>query len=78
MRAYYYFNLVRYFGPVVLITEPLATHLMLLKQYEGIEAEFTPQIIKDLTDAAATACLQKVNTLPLMLAGHQKDRHWVC
>jgi hypothetical protein len=53
MRAYYYFNLVRYFGPVVLVTQPLATSSDAFKTARSPEADVYAQIIKDLTDAAA-------------------------
>jgi tetratricopeptide (TPR) repeat protein len=53
MRAYYYFNLVRYFGPVVLITEPLASSSDAFQTKRSSEKEVYDQIIKDLTDAAA-------------------------
>jgi hypothetical protein len=53
MRAYYYFNLVRYFGGVVLITQPLATSSDAFKTVRSPEADVYVQIIKDLTDAAA-------------------------
>ncbi|WP_217603587.1 RagB/SusD family nutrient uptake outer membrane protein [Chitinophaga sp. GbtcB8] len=52
MRAYYYFNLVRYFGGVVLITEPLANSSDAFKTARATEAEVYAQIIKDLTEAA--------------------------
>jgi hypothetical protein len=53
MRAYYYFNLVRYFGPVVLVTEPLASSSDAFQTKRSPEKEVYDQIIKDLTDAAA-------------------------
>jgi hypothetical protein len=53
MRAYYYFNLVRYFGPVVLITEPLATSSDAFATTRSTEEVVYAQIIKDLTEAAA-------------------------
>jgi hypothetical protein len=53
IRAYYYFNLVRYFGPVVLITEPLANSSDAFATSRSSEDEVYAQIIKDLTDAAA-------------------------
>nr|WP_068891262.1 RagB/SusD family nutrient uptake outer membrane protein [Pedobacter panaciterrae] len=53
MRAYYYFNLVRYFGPVVLITEPLASSSDAFQTKRSPENEVYDQIIKDLTDAVA-------------------------
>lgn len=52
LRAYYYFNLVQYFGPVVLLTEPVAS------PDESYEAGRSPidavyaQIIEDLTAAS--------------------------
>lgn len=52
MRAYYYFNLVRYFGPVVLITAPLATSSDAFNTSRASENDVYAQIIKDLTDAA--------------------------
>lgn len=59
MRAYYYFNLVRYFGPVVLITQPLATSSDAFKTTRSSEADVYAQIIKDLTDAAGKLPLKK-------------------
>jgi len=53
MRAYYYFNLVRYFGGVVLITAPLASSSDAFQTARASEADVYTQIIKDLTDAAA-------------------------
>lgn len=53
MRAYYYFNLVRYFGPVVLVTEPLANASDAFATSRSPEDVVYTQIIKDLTDAAA-------------------------
>nr|WP_067058938.1 RagB/SusD family nutrient uptake outer membrane protein [Mucilaginibacter sp. L294] len=53
MRAYYYFNLVRYFGPVVLVTEPLANASDAFATVRSPETEVYAQVIKDLTDAAA-------------------------
>jgi len=53
IRAYYYFNLVRYFGPVVLITQPLANASDGFATVRSPETEVYAQIIKDLTDAAA-------------------------
>ncbi|GAA4317036.1 RagB/SusD family nutrient uptake outer membrane protein [Mucilaginibacter gynuensis] len=53
IRAYYYFNLVRYFGPVVLITEPLATSSDAFKTTRSSEADVYAQIVKDLTGASA-------------------------
>ncbi|MFA6248644.1 MAG: RagB/SusD family nutrient uptake outer membrane protein, partial [Mucilaginibacter sp.] len=53
MRAYYYFNLVRYFGPVVLVTEPLANASDAFATSRSPEDAVYTQIIKDLTDAAA-------------------------
>ncbi|MCR8560268.1 RagB/SusD family nutrient uptake outer membrane protein [Mucilaginibacter sp. BJC16-A38] len=52
MRAYYYFNLVRYFGPVVLITKPLATSSDAFATTRATEDAVYTQIIADLTDAA--------------------------
>ena len=60
IRAYYYFNLVRYFGGVVLITEPLANSSDAFKTARATETEVYAQIIKDLNDAA--------NNLPLKSA----------
>jgi hypothetical protein len=54
MRAYYYFNLVRYFGDVVLLTEPLATASDAFKTARSPEANVYTQVIKDLTEAAAS------------------------
>ncbi|MDB5063190.1 MAG: RagB/SusD family nutrient uptake outer membrane protein [Mucilaginibacter sp.] len=54
MRAYYYFNLVRYFGPVVLLTEPLASSSDAFKTARSPESEVYAQIVKDLSDAAAS------------------------
>ncbi|MFA6084025.1 RagB/SusD family nutrient uptake outer membrane protein [Mucilaginibacter sp.] len=53
IRAYYYFNLVRYFGPVVLITEPLASSSDAFNTSRSPEDAVYAQIIKDLSDAAA-------------------------
>lgn len=53
IRAYYYFNLVRYFGPVVLITQPLANASDAFKTERSAENVVYDQIIKDLSDAAA-------------------------
>lgn len=53
IRAYYYFNLVRYFGPVVLVTEPLANASDAFATTRSSEDDVYAQIIKDLTDAAA-------------------------
>lgn len=52
MRAYYYFNLVRYFGGVVLITQPLASSSDAFQTARASEADIYTQIVKDLTDAA--------------------------
>ncbi len=52
IRAYYYFNLVRYFGPVVLITQPLASSSDAFQTERSPEADVYAQIIKDLTDAS--------------------------
>ncbi|MET3113154.1 hypothetical protein AAKU52_000875 [Pedobacter sp. CG_S7] len=52
IRAYYYFNLVRYFGPVVLMTEPLANSSDAFKTIRSKEEVIYSQIISDLTDAA--------------------------
>ncbi|MDB5000579.1 MAG: RagB/SusD family nutrient uptake outer membrane protein [Mucilaginibacter sp.] len=54
MRAYYYFNLVRYFGPVVLLTEPLASSSDAFKTARSPESEVYAHIVKDLSDAAAS------------------------
>ncbi|PTS93300.1 RagB/SusD family nutrient uptake outer membrane protein [Pedobacter sp. HMWF019] len=51
MRAYYYFNLVRYFGPVVLVTEPFVNASDAFKTERSPETAVYDQIIKDLTDA---------------------------
>ncbi|MBD1384352.1 RagB/SusD family nutrient uptake outer membrane protein [Mucilaginibacter rigui] len=53
IRAYYYFNLVRYFGPVVLVTEPLANASDAFATARSSEDDVYAQVIKDLTDAAA-------------------------
>ena len=53
MRAYYYFNLVRYFGGVVLITQPLASASDAFETARAPETDVYTQIVKDLTDAAA-------------------------
>jgi hypothetical protein len=66
MRAYYYFNLVRYFGGVVLITEPLASSSDAFKTSRASEAEVYAQIVKDLTDAG--------NNLPAKSAYAAADR----
>ncbi|MBL4676606.1 MAG: RagB/SusD family nutrient uptake outer membrane protein [Mucilaginibacter sp.] len=52
IRAYYYFNLVRYFGPVVLITEPLTNASDAFATTRASEDAVYAQIIKDLTDAS--------------------------
>ena len=62
MRAYYYFNLVRYFGPVVLMTEPLVNSSDAFKTVRSPENEVYAQIIKDLTDAAANLPLKSEYT----------------
>jgi hypothetical protein len=62
MRAYYYFNLVRYFGPVVLITEPLANASDAFQTKRSPETEIYAQIIKDLIDAAASLPLKSTYT----------------
>lgn len=54
IRAYYYFNLVRYFGPVVLMTEPLENSAEAFKTVRSDEQVVYNQIIKDLTEAAAS------------------------
>lgn len=51
MRAYYYFNLVRYFGGVVLITAPLENSSDAFKTTRASEAEVYDQIVKDLSEA---------------------------
>lgn len=53
MRAYYYFNLVRYFGPVVLITTPLENASDAFTAPRAPEADVYAQIVKDLQDAVA-------------------------
>lgn len=53
MRAYYYFDLVRFFGPVVVVTEPLANSSDAFNTARAPETEVYAQIIKDLTEAAA-------------------------
>jgi hypothetical protein len=52
IRAYYYFNLVRYFGPVVLITQPLASSSEAFQTTRSPEADVYTQIITDLTNAS--------------------------
>lgn len=58
MRAYYYFNLVRYFGAIVLITEPLASASDALNSVRSPENQVYAQITKDLTDAIANLPLK--------------------
>lgn len=52
MRAYHYFNLVRYFGPVVVITKPLESSSDAFQTERSPEDAVYAQIITDLTDAA--------------------------
>jgi hypothetical protein len=52
IRAYYYFNLVRYFGPVVLITQPLASSSEAFQTKRSTEVEVYAQIVADLTSAS--------------------------
>jgi hypothetical protein len=54
LRAYYYFNLVRYFGDVVLATNTLKTPEESFALVRSPEADVYGQIITDLNDAAAT------------------------
>ncbi|WP_158795835.1 RagB/SusD family nutrient uptake outer membrane protein [Pedobacter sp. L105] len=58
IRAYYYFNLVRYFGPVVLTTEALTNASDAFASSRSTEDVVYAQIIKDLTDAAANLPLK--------------------
>ncbi len=53
IRAYYYFNLVRYFGPVVLTTAPLESSSDAFKAVRSSEPDVYNQIISDLNDATA-------------------------
>lgn len=52
LRAYYYFDLVRFFGPVVLLTTPLSNASDAFNTERAPEPEVYAQIIQDLTDAA--------------------------
>ncbi|PGH37263.1 MAG: RagB/SusD family nutrient uptake outer membrane protein, partial [Candidatus Nephrothrix sp. EaCA] len=52
MRAYYYFNLVRYFGEVVLITAPLESASEAFQTARAKEDKVYEQIVKDLSEAA--------------------------
>ncbi|KQM75264.1 carbohydrate-binding protein SusD [Pedobacter sp. Leaf216] len=54
IRAYYYFNLVRYFGPVVLITKPLASSSEAFDTKRSPEADVYAQIVSDLTSASTS------------------------
>jgi len=58
IRAYYYFNLVRYFGPVVLITQPLASSSDAFATARSQEDAVYAQIVTDLTAAAANLPLK--------------------
>lgn len=51
LRAYFYFKLVRWFGAVPLITQPLATDEY--EQTRSPQAAVYDQIVQDLVDAAA-------------------------
>ncbi|MFZ4542911.1 MAG: RagB/SusD family nutrient uptake outer membrane protein [Saprospiraceae bacterium] len=51
LRAYYYFNLVRWFGELPLITKPLSTTEFVQKRVPA--KDIYQQIVKDLTEAAA-------------------------
>jgi hypothetical protein len=51
MRAYYYFNLVRIFGNIPLITEPLDLSSKELYASPAKPEDVYTQIVKDLTDA---------------------------
>lgn len=62
IRAYYYFNLVRYFGPVVLVTEPLANASDAFATSRASEDEVYTRIINDLTDASANLPLKSAYT----------------
>jgi hypothetical protein len=52
LRAFFYFDLVRYFGPVVLVTRPLTTPEEAYTFQRSAVAEVYTQIIQDLTEAA--------------------------
>ncbi len=54
IRAYYYFNLVQYFGDVILITEPLDLPSKAWEFVREPEEKVYAQIEKDLKDAAAS------------------------
>jgi hypothetical protein len=54
IRAYHYFNLVRYFGDVVLATKTLKNPNEAFDLVRSPQAEVYKQIISDLTDAAKT------------------------
>lgn len=53
IRAYYYFNLVQYFGDVILITEPLDEPSKAWDYLREPQEKVYAQIISDLTDAAS-------------------------
>lgn len=53
LRAFYYFNLVRYFGDVVLVTSTLETPEEAFNLIRSPEEEVYSQLITDLTDAVA-------------------------
>jgi hypothetical protein len=52
LRAYHYYNLVNYFGPVVLLTEPLLSPEESFNVTRSDEDAVYAQIIDDLTDAS--------------------------
>lgn len=54
MRAYYYFNLVRIFGNIPLITEPVNLSSEDLYATPADPADVYTQIVKDLTEAEGT------------------------
>ena len=55
LRAYYYFNLVQYFGDVILITEPLDTPEEAFTYSRSPVSEVYTQVINDLNAAADNA-----------------------
>lgn len=53
LRAYYYFDLIRFFGNIPLITKPLSAD-EIYQQKQAAKADVYAQIEKDLKDAVAT------------------------
>ena len=52
LRAYYYYNLAHYFGPVILLTEPLESVEGSQTLTRSAEEDIYNQIIADLTEAS--------------------------